>query len=365
MAGYDPTTGRFNPDPTYTTPGTNVTGSNGATSTTKGGVTTFTNPVWTITTPSGAPVAPGVPAATGPAASGPTAGTGQKPPPTVAEDPTKAYYDRLRLQQQAAVRDSLSSMFNQFGLSSLYGKIVEWAKQDYSADTIMLMLRQTTEYKQRFPAMEALAQKGRGISEADYIGYERTAANYEQMYGLPQGMLTGNVTNLLVNDMSVAELEDRVQLAAAASVTAPQDFKDEMRDRFGLSAGGLTAYYLDPDVALPLLEKQYAMAVIGTEARRQGVDGISTDYLGLLQNQGVTQEQAKANFGEVAYAEGLTTGAGETATTMDLAESAFGTSADAQKKVQRVAGSRVARFQQGGGYAATREGLTGLGGSST
>lgn len=290
---------------------------------------------------------------------------GQPAPTAVAEDPTKAYYDRLRLQQQAAVRDSLSSTFSSYGLSALYGKIVEWAKMDYSADTILLMLRQTTEYKQRFPAMEALAAKGRGINEGEYIKYERTAANYEQQYGLPNGMLSGYVTDLLINDVSPAELEDRIQLASAASITAPEDFKAEMRDRFGVDQGGLTAYYLDPDIALPILEKQYAMAVIGTEARRQDVDGISTDYLGLLQNQGVTQAQAKQGFGQVAYSEGLTAGAGEVATTMDLAENAFGTSADATAKVERVAGSRTARFKQGGSYAGSREGLTGLGGSST
>lgn len=371
MAGINPATGKFDPyyygpAPAPTVPAggyavgqrTNVqttTQYNPRTGTFQNVVTSYNIP-----NPGGSWAGTQAPSATPT-----TTPQGVVPPPTPAEDPAKAYYDRLKLQQQAAVRDSLMGLFNSYGLSGLYGKIVEWAKQDYSAETIMLMLRGTAEYKQRFPAMEALAAKGRGITEADYIGYERTAANYEQMYGLPSGMLTGKVTELLINDVSPAELEDRVQLAAAASITAPQDFKDEMRDRFNIDSGGLTAYYLDPDTALPLLEKQYAMAVLGTEARRQGVAGISTDYLGLLQNQGVTQDQAKANFGEVAYAQGLTAGAGETATTMDLAESAFGTSAEAQRKVQRVAGSRVARFQGGGGYTGSREGLTGLGVSST
>ena len=291
--------------------------------------------------------------------------SGTPAPATVVEDPVKAYYDRLRLQQQGAVRDSLIAAFNQYGLGSLYTKIVEWAKQDYSADSIMLMLRETPEYKQRFPAMAALAAKGRGISESDYIKYERTAANFEQMYGLPDGMLTGKVTELLTNEVSAEELQSRVQLAAAGSITAPEDFKAEMRDRFGIQPGDLTAYYLDPDTALPLLEKKYAMAIIGTEARRQGVDGISTDYLGLLQNEGVTQAAAKQGFGQVAYSEGLTVGAGETATTMDLAQNAFGTDAEAAKKVQRVAGSRTARFAQGGSYAGSSGGLTGLGASST
>lgn len=374
MAGINPATGRFDPyyygpsasSPSSPPPGGYAVGERNnvqRTTTYNPSTQTFQNLVTSYNIPnpggswSGSQAPAAGPAAPGGPASGPAAPAG----PSAEE----LYYQRIQLQQQAAVRDSLTSLFNSYGLSGLYGKIVEWAKQDYSAETIVLMLRQTQEYKQRFPAMEELAKKGRGISEADYIGYERTAAAYEQAYGLPQGMLMNNVGKLLLSDVSVQELEDRVQLAAAASITAPEDFKAEMRDRFGINQGALTAYYLDPDTALPLLEKQYAMAVIGTEARRQGVEGISTDFLGLLQNQGVTQDQAKANFGEVAYAEGLSVGAGETATTMDLAESAFGTSADATRKVQRVAGSRKARFQGGGGYTGGREGLTGIGVSST
>jgi hypothetical protein len=300
---------------------------------------------------------------TTPATTTPTAG--QNAPAAVGEDPVKAYYDRLRLQEQAAVRDTLSNLFNSYGLSGLYGKIVEYAQKDYSADTIMLMLRGTDEYKARFPAMADLAAKGRGITEAAYISYERTASEYEQRFGLPEGMLMGNVTNLLKNEVSAEELLDRVRLASAASITAPADFKAEMRDRFGVDQGGLTAYYLDPSVAMPLLEKQYAMAVIGTEARRQGISGISTDYLGLLENEGVTQDEAQKGFGNAARMSGFTGGAGEVASTMDLAQAVFGTSPDAAKKVERIATSRVNRFAGGGSFTGDAQGLAGLGVSST
>jgi hypothetical protein len=277
----------------------------------------------------------------------------------------KAYYDNLRIQQQAAVRDSLQGVFGRYGLQSLYGKIVEYAKLDYSADTIMLMLRQTAEYKNRFPAMEALAAKGRGITEASYIEYEMKTANYEHQYGLPQGMLSSYVTDLLSNEVSADELLNRVKLAAASSVTAPDDFKAEMRDRFNVDAGGLTAYFLDPDLALPMLEKQYATALIGTEARRQGIGGITTNYLSLLQDEGITQQGAQEGFAQVARQGEFTGGAGEVATNEDLAQAAFGTSADAAKKAARIAGSRTGRFAGGGQFVGNSSGLGGIGGSST
>lgn len=283
-------------------------------------------------------------------------------PDTSAQD---QYYAQLKVKEQGAVRDALKALFAQYGLSSLYSKIAEYAKLDYSADSILIMLRGTPEYKKRFPAMEALAQQGRGISEAEYVGYEKSAAGYEQQFGLPAGMIMKNVTTLLTNAVSVDELRDRAELAAAASITAPADFKAEMKDRFGIDQGGLTAYYLDPEQAMPLLQKQYGMAIIGTEARRQSISGISTEYLALLQNEGVGQDEAQQGFGTVAAQVGLTGGAGETVSTTDLAENVFGTSAASSQKVRRVAAGRVGRFQEGGGFTGDRTGAAGIGVSST
>ena len=275
-----------------------------------------------------------------------------------------AYDAEMKTQAQNSVRDSVAAIFNNYGLGSLYGKIEEWAKMNYSADTIVIKLRETPEYKQRFPAMDALAKKGRAIDEGSYIQYERNAAELEQQYGLPKGMLMGNVTRLLTEEVSAVELADRVKLASADSLNAPDDLKQTLKDYYGLDPEtALNAYYLDPEVALPLLQKQSATARIGTWATRQGLNGVGVSTSERLQELGVSEQQAQEGFGRVKYTEQFGSGKGETAgQDVRIAANLEG-SAGAMQKVERVKTGRTNRFAGGGQYAGGNSGVSGLGSS--
>lgn len=274
----------------------------------------------------------------------------------------RASAQRAREEQEAIA--AVKGIFATYGLSSLYSKIVQYVQQGYSADTVQLLLRETPEYKQRFPAMEALNAKKRGISEAAYINYEQTAAQLEQQYGLPKDMLMNNVTNLLTNEVAASELNDRVVLAAANSLQAPDDLKKTLSDYYSIGSGGLTAYFLDPSVAMPLLEKQVATAKIGTEATRQGV-GIDVFGAQNLQELGVTTEQAKSGFQTVAASSGLSAGAGDVATQQELIAGTLGGDTEAKKKIERAAGGRLGRFQGGGEFLQNQQGAVGLGTAAT
>lgn len=269
-----------------------------------------------------------------------------------------------RQREQRQIRETVQAIFSQYGLSSLNSVIADYAAKDFTAESIQILLRQTPQYKERFPAMEALAQKKRAITEAEYIDFERTAASLERQYGLPQGMLTGNVTQLLINEVSAAEMNDRVVLAASAAIQAPEDFRNTMREFYGIDSGGLTAYFLDPNVATPLLEKQYAASVLGTEARRQGI-GIDVYGAENLQELGITQEQARQGFGQIARAQPLTQGRGDIVNQQQLMAGTFEQNEQAQQAIDRARGARVGRFQQGGGMLTTAEGVSGAGSAAT
>lgn len=270
--------------------------------------------------------------------------------------------NEARRQQNAIA--TMESLLKQYGMESLYNTVVNYIKAGYDADAVSVLIRTTPEYKQRFPAMEALAKKGRSISEAEYISYEQTAAGLERRYGLPTGMLMTNVTDLLTNEVSAAELNDRVLLASAAALQSPQDIKDTFKNYYGIDQGGMTAYFLDPDIATPLLEKQYASAVIGTEAARQGV-GINAYGAENLQALGITQEQARTGFGEVAASRGLTEGRGDIVTEETLIQGRLAGSQQAQRDIERAAMGRLGRFQGGGEFLQTQQGVVGLGSAAT
>lgn len=273
-----------------------------------------------------------------------------------------AAYDAQRQMNAIA---TVKALLNQYGLSALYSKIEQYIKEGYDGDTVMVLIRTTPEYKARFPAMEALAQKGRAINEATYIDYEKTASTLERRYGLPTGMLMGKVTDLLTNEVSSSELNDRVILASAASIEAPQELKDTFSRYYNLDQGAMTAYFLDPDVATPLLEKQYASARIGREAEKQGI-GIDVYGAENLQNLGITTEQARQGFGQVAAATELTSGRGDVVSQKELIAGTLGGEEKARQSIERAAQSRTGRFQGGGGFAPEgRGGTSGLGTSTT
>lgn len=293
--------------------------------------------------------------------------TPQAPAGPAPEDPNLAWARQQEDNRRASVSQAVSAAFAMYGLGSLTNLIDSYARQGLNDAAIALQLRQTPEYKARFPAMEALSKEGRAISEGEYIGYERAAAQLEQQYGLPKDMLLNNVTDLLINDLSIAELQNRVQLAAADSLYAPEDLRATIRDYYGIDPDqALTAYYLDPDIAVPLLEQQSAAARIGTQGYRQGLgadQGLNRGFAETLAQRGVTEQQAQQGFGQAAAQQSFTYGRGDTATGAEVLSGAFGDQA-AQQAVQRAAQARGARFQGGGNYAGNQRGNRAIGSSS-
>jgi hypothetical protein len=281
----------------------------------------------------------------------------------------KAQADEVERRRKINAIESLRGLMNEYGLSSLMGKITEYVQQGYDADSVMVMIRTTAEYKQRFPAMEALAKKGRAISEGAYIEFERNAAQLERAYGLPEGMLnTETVTNLLTNEVSASELEDRVNMAAVGAYQTPPEVKQQFQEYYGISEGGLTGYFLDPEKAMPLLNKQYVSAQIGGAAAARSIDiGISMADR-CLQEYGVLPKKRpdKDLVGWLKWA-ALTGGRGETVTqsAVDWLQTLWMITQAAQA-IQRVGAARAgSRFQQGGQAITTQRGVTGAGTAAT
>jgi hypothetical protein len=282
-------------------------------------------------------------------------------------DPYAFEREQSRLAEEKRQKNAiatLSALMSDYGLESLMNKIKSYVKDGYEADAVMAMIRTTQEYKDRFPAMATLAKKSRAISEGAYIEFERTAAGMERQYGLPSGMLMGNVTNLLENEVSATELNDRVLLAAASAYQAPQEVRDTFQQYYNIDSGGMTAYFLDPEIATPLLQRQYGAAVLGSEASRQSVQ-VESGLAEELVSMGISQEQARTGFGEVARRRSLTEGRGDVVTQEQLIGGQLMDSQEAQQQIQKAAAARVGRFQQGGASVTGRQGVTGAGSAAT
>ena len=253
----------------------------------------------------------------------------------------------------------LRRTFAQYGLDSLSDKIMEFIQQGYDQDTVALLLRDTQQYKDRFPAMEEMSRKGIAFREIDYVNYERKAATLESQFGLPAGMLTNKntVKTLLVGDVDADDLERRVQMNAVAAQGAPPELKAALKDYYGLEEGAITAFYLDPKNALSLLERQSAAAKAGQFAREQKV-ALDRAAAEDLAGRDLSADALRSGFREVKMLEGLNMDQGV------VRRAAFG-DAEAQTAVTRQQSANKAQFEGAGGAASEQAGVVGLRKSTT
>ena len=295
-------------------------------------------------------------------------GGGKKPSST----PDPYAYDREQAANAKRERsmnaiEAMRGVMASFGLSSLMDKIQSYVTQGYTdPEAIMGLIRTTPEYEQRFPAMKELAKQGRAITEAEYISYESEAAGMERMYGLPAGMITSKdtISKLLTGSVSGRELEERVTMAAAGAFQTSPEVKKQFKDYYGIDSGGLTAYFLDPEVATPLLTKRYVSAQLGAEAAMQGID-VGMTLAEQLNVAGVTKDEARIGFGAVAGEAGLTTGLGDTVSQEQLIKANLLGDQTAKAAKERAAGGKLGKFQGGGEFLQTQQGAVGLGTAAT
>jgi hypothetical protein len=206
-------------------------------------------------------------------------------------------YDKMLTGSSRDAFMALNTLFDQYGLGTLAGKIFDYVKNGYSSDTISILLQDTKEYKERFIGNEERKKKGMGVlSPAEYLSVESSYRQIMQQGGMPLGFYDSNsdFSKFIGGDMSPTELQSRVNQATQATTLANPEYKKAL-NQMGISDADLTAYWLDPKKALPMLEKSAATAAIGAEALRKGLQ-FDPNYAENLATQGVTREQAAAGY---------------------------------------------------------------------
>jgi len=195
---------------------------------------------------------------------------------------------------------ALKTVFKDFGLESLAGKIYDYVKNGYSADTISILLQDTDEYKKRFAANEARRKAGLSVlSPAEYIATENSYRQIMKQSGLPKGFYDSNddFTGFLTGDMSPTELQSRVELATQASVLANSSYKQALQ-QMGIGQGEIAAYFLDQGKAMPFIQKAAAQAAIGAEALQRGLQ-FDQKYAEELATSGISREQAAQAYARI------------------------------------------------------------------
>lgn len=290
-----------------------------------------------------------------------TGGTRSIGPATVNMPPSGVYNGKYLDALTGSQRDAfvaLQAKFTEFGLGSLAPKIFSYIQNGYSPDTIALLLQDTQEYKQRFAGNELRKRQGLAVlSPGDYLA---TEASYRQILasaGLPKGFYDSpsDFAGWIGGDVSPTEIKSRVDLATAATTQGDPLVRAQLQAFYGVDDSHLTAYFLDQNKALPLLQKQEAAAAFGAEAARRG---LATDRQRMEDyvTQGFSQSQAAQGFQQVAEElpnlVALSQRFGVTFGQAEEEASVFGTSASSVQKKRGLVNQERALFGGASGGAA-------------
>jgi hypothetical protein len=278
-----------------------------------------------------------------------------KTPAQIAAE-TKAA--ELQADRQSAY-DLLYSQFKLYGLESLVEPLKGLITSGASPSEFTIKLRESDAYKKRFSANQARIQKGlKAISEAEYLGLEDQYQNIMRNYGLPaeyyargdMGTQEG-FNKFIANDVSAAELEDRVMTAQSRVLNANPEVLASLKAFYpDITNGDILAYTLNPDKALTDIKRKVTSAEIGGGAMQAGL-GITGTRAEELTAAGITKAQAQQGFGTIAG--GLQRGSqlasiyGENPYTQTTAEKeVFGLTGktEAEKERKKLTGLEKATF---------------------
>jgi hypothetical protein len=189
-------------------------------------------------------------------------------------------------------------------LKQLSAQVQDYLIQGYENATISVLLMESEPYKRRFKGNEERKKKGLPVlSPADYIGIETEFKNMFRQYGLPKDMFDSNedLTKYISANVSADEMQDRLNIARSSVRSDDPAVRDTYRKWYaaGLNEGDALAAVLNPDKALPELERKARAAMFGGAASSQGL-GLDQSRAEALANMGVNAENARQGFGQVA-----------------------------------------------------------------
>lgn len=221
-----------------------------------------------------------------------------------------------------------------------------------------------------YPEWKIRRDEKNPISIAQIVQYRAMAKTLFRSAGLPEGFWDSpdDFSKLIINDVSPAELQSRIMDGYVRVANAPQEVKDALQQYYGVTSGGLAAYFLDTQRALPVLERSVAAAQIGGFGAHTGFGAVTKTEAERLASEGVTADQAEQGFSQLATSQQLFNplDAGEDTINRDEQLGAvFEGNANARRRIAERQRRRVSQFEAGGSFASNRTGYAGLATSDT
>lgn len=233
-----------------------------------------------------------------------TGGDAQAAATKYATDMAAKAAEEKKQQDRKSAYDLLYAQFKQYGLESLVEGVKDLIQQNVSPSEFAIRLQDTENYKKRFIANQDRIKQGlRALTPAEYIGLEDQYQNIMRNYGLPASYYTKDAmgtqagfNKFIANDVSAAELEDRIATAQRRVLNADVNVTNALRQFYpDITNADILAYTLDPTNALESIKRKVTAAEIGGAALAQGL-ATGASRAEELAKYGITKAQAQQGY---------------------------------------------------------------------
>jgi hypothetical protein len=220
-------------------------------------------------------------------------------------------------------------------------------------DDIGIQLRESAAFQERFSANEARRKANKpAYSVSQYLQLESSYRNTLLSAGMPSDFYNTpeDFANFIANDISPDEIKARVDQGYASVKNADPAIVNELKSLYGLDDSTLAAFFIDPNRTKEAVITAARAAEVASQARQQAGISLGAPAAELLVQQGVTQEEARTGFTQVAKLQELTRPLqGEQALTQEeLVAGTLGTNAAASQRVAMTQRRRKAGLEGGG-----------------
>lgn len=285
----------------------------------------------------------------------------------IEEERASREAEALRFKPKQDAKVAIRSVLAQYQLEGLADYIWDQYTQqlvDVSNESALIYsIKDQEAYKKRFSANQQRVANGLPeLEPSTYLQLEDAYRNVLRNNGMPPGFYdsSDDFSAFIAGDVSVSELQTRVQEGYRVVQDADPEVKRQMQELYGIGEGELAAYFIDPNRARPLLvaadyQRQARAAQIAARGREQGGIQISGTLAEDLARRGVTAEEASRGFQEIgSLGELRQRFAGEDELSEErIVKQQFGVDPQAAEELERRRRRRVAEFSGGGGFVRT------------
>ena len=272
---------------------------------------------------------------------------------------------------QGTATDIFLNGLGAMGLKDLASGVQGLVNQGIQAEGIAAWVRSQPSYATRFPAMAALNAAGQGISESAYMQKEDTDRSLLYTYLGPNATAYDNYAtlgSLISGFKSSVELQSNLQAYHDAVNSSPET-KAWLKSKYGLTDQDLIAYWLNPKTSADEIQLRMNASHIGGAALQTGFGDITQSQAEALAHQNVTQSQAMQGFvnlgQQTQFNQQLPGDETGSVTQQQSIDSQFGSNSASQLALRNIQAKRLAIFNEGGGLAASQNGVIGLGSANS